>query len=475
MSSPLSSTQPTSFPSIPQEIFIDHIFQFLPGNTLHNTYRLVNRSWNQAIQIAKCSQVVVVFGKHQKDFLKVAEKGYFKRLMAYHFAEDPSTDLCVLDYLPKLESVVCNVKSRAFLKTLLEHPKLTVKRLKIWVNVPGVIMMDALDSIGTHSHLSGLTQLKLIKVWSPKVINSLFSEDSKLTNLTDLKMKGMPIENKQELFNIYPRMSKLKRLALCRCKITEVFMEYMLQSNFFSNLQYMDVSDNELKQNGVSMILRKLPNITSLKANDTQCDNVKELIEIGKNLNSLEVANSKIGYSGSKQLSVLEDLSRITHLNVSGCKIGGGAAHLLTSPHLCNIKSLNLYDNCVGNTGCEAISKNVHLSNLTHLNLSTNMVRSEGVQMLFKSAHLCNLRYLNLDINTLDDSGGLFIANNPCPARLCKLLIKGNRLSQATMDKIVQSPHLASVSVEIFEQNLQLTKEVACPFINNASYLKEDQ
>jgi uncharacterized protein (TIGR02996 family) len=151
--------------------------------------------------------------------------------------------------------------------------------------------------------------------------------------------------------------------------------------------------------------------------------------------------------TGARTLARLAGLS----LNSSGrpsSKIGAARARtLLSSPHLANLRWLDLGNCSIGVGGLEALLEATpRLPSLRCLSLEYNNLRDSGVAALAGSALLAQLEGLNLDNNDITAAGARALASAPAASRLRHLHLKRNRdLGAQGLRELLDSPHLAGL------------------------------
>jgi uncharacterized protein (TIGR02996 family) len=114
-------------------------------------------------------------------------------------------------------------------------------------------------------------------------------------------------------------------------------------------------------------------------------------------------------------LAECEFLTRLDALDLNYGKLGAArAAVLLASPHLGNLRVLDLGNNNIGKS---------------------------GVQVLVAAApRLGRLRLLALDDNNLGDAGAFTLIESPLLGQLRALNLEGNDLTDATLDRLAAAP-----------------------------------
>ncbi len=143
----------------------------------------------------------------------------------------------------------------------------------------------------------------------------------------------------------------------------------------------------------------------------------KALIEHGESLWQADpVPRLKVQGATGKAMAALAEapfLARVRYLTIRG-RIGDrGAAALAKSPHLGNLRRLNLLDTGIGDKGAISLAGAETLSPTDMLCLTGNDIGDEGVVALAGSAILAGLHRLYLARNPIADAGARALADSP--------------------------------------------------------------
>lgn len=90
----------------------------------------------------------------------------------------------------------------------------------------------------------------------------------------------------------------------------------------------------------------------------------------------------------------------VLHLDVLGTD---GLDQLFASPHLARLRSLNLFDQRIGDAGARALACSPHARSLVWLDLGYNQLTTAGLEWLASSPNLPNLSWVNLVSNGFED------------------------------------------------------------------------
>jgi uncharacterized protein (TIGR02996 family) len=115
-----------------------------------------------------------------------------------------------------------------------------------------------------------------------------------------------------------------------------------------------------------------------------------------------------------------------------------GAALIAASPHLGNLRELNLTWNRIGPGGMGALARAPLLSGLRSLDVSGNGVGPRGAEELARAAHLSALTHLNLSCNALGDEGARALVESPQLGKLASLDLGGNDISPGQREALVR-------------------------------------
>jgi uncharacterized protein (TIGR02996 family) len=155
-------------------------------------------------------------------------------------------------------------------------------------------------------------------------------------------------------------------------------------------------------------------------------------------------------------------LEAITTLDLSGNRLGPGAAHeidlekcalhadgaraLSSAQHLRHLASLRLNHNDIGPDGVRALCAAAHLDRLTRLELMFNAIGDGGALALASAHHLARLQTLNLLGNGIGVEGARALASAPHLAGLRTLSLAGNNLGDEGLCAVASSATLAALT-----------------------------
>jgi uncharacterized protein (TIGR02996 family) len=155
--------------------------------------------------------------------------------------------------------------------------------------------------------------------------------------------------------------------------------------------------------------------------------------------------------------------SCLTHLSRLGFLFGGKEAvdlgELLASPHLVNLRELDLVHLTIGDgdAAAEAIAAWPGLAGLVCLSLCGIGMTDRGASVLAASPALRGMRTLGLHYNNLTDAAAVAVASSPHLTNLRELWLTGTSIGEAGVLALVNSPHLTGL------QKLTFTKTSLSP------------
>ncbi|XP_048015060.1 NACHT, LRR and PYD domains-containing protein 12-like isoform X4 [Megalobrama amblycephala] len=225
---------------------------------------------------------------------------------------------------------------------------------------------------------------------------------------------------------------QLKKLRLCRCKVTDEGCGYLasaLRSNP-SHLRELDLSRNNLGESGVKIIsdLLKDPNcalntleLSDCEVTDEGCGYLASALRSNpSHLRELDLSYNYLGESGVKIISdLLKDPNcALNKLRLCFCKVtdedcGYLASALRSNPS--HLRELDLSYNNLRGSGLEIISDGLKDPNCTlnTLKLRDCKVTDEGCGYLASAlrSNTSHLRELDLSRNNLGESGVKIISD----------------------------------------------------------------
>ncbi len=194
------------------------------------------------------------------------------------------------------------------------------------------------------------------------------------------------------------------------CSLAEGNFKYLIE---------LDLSNNDIRENGVKVICRSkiFENLEILKLASNNIGKLGPLYfanSIIKNLRHLDLSNNDIKADGVTNLfsGKKNNFEYLEYLNLSNNKIlNQGIINLANSKEdfIKNIKYLKLSSNMISNEGIINFSKSNKFYKLLFLDLSQNNIIQEGIQELC-NANFGYVKELNLSHNKIGDEGSSYLA-----------------------------------------------------------------
>jgi Leucine-rich repeat (LRR) protein len=274
-----------------------------------------------------------------------------------------------------------------------------------------------------------------------------------LPNLQEIHLDTCSITNEMCIY--FPNFQKLKFLNVNNNCIGDIGLELITQNTHITSL---NLSSNSISFEGIQHIskltclesleigrvhhtahsleiISKLPNIRILKLPNTQIitqlgflTNLKILTELDLSGNRLDTnAVSSIGF-----------LSLLQNLNLNCCFLED--VQIIPLQSLCQLHTLQLSQNLLGDYGAQIISK---IPSVTHLDLSEgNRVGDVGAAAL---ALMPNLFRLYLRANKIGLEGALKLAQTQS---VVALDLRGNQINEVGADALSQNTHFTTLILE---------------------------
>ena len=368
---------------------------------------------------------------------------------------------------------------------------------------------EGLKKLSGSEFLTNLTHLNLeFNCFREEGIVAL-ARSSNFSKLRVLNLSNNYFGNGAQEILTSPFMSKLEILNLGRCRIGNEVLKVLVEKTcFLDNLQCFDLNHNTTDDTSLQ-IIANCPNFTSLthldiypsdnyphpsfnfnilfnspfvKLNylnqmtftgieilvptpkmsnltylDLSCSfhYIKDMIEspFMNNVKQLILKMDLLGHAQS--IGENSAFSNLTQLSMKGCNLNDEElVHILNSPFLNSLTSLNLTKNCIGDSSMKVLGSVPLVSKLKYLDLSYNRISDNGVQYLMYqplalisismrgnklltntslqiiSQMGCNLIRLNMgEIPNITDDGILFIANSPFMRELQTFIIQGSYIT----------------------------------------------
>jgi uncharacterized protein (TIGR02996 family) len=238
-----------------------------------------------------------------------------------------------------------------------------------------------------------------------------------------------------------PILGEVRELGLCGARMENGGLNVLLRSPHLGKVESLDLSFNGISDPGVRLLAecRNLPSLTALHLND----------------------NGQITAAGMKWLAESPHLGELRVLDISANDVSdAGIAALAHSSCLARLHTLRVRNNHIGDAGCEAIAGSPLLARiLAHdprLDLRQNSINSAGLKALAACPLFAGVRVLDLSHNHIGDDGLLALANSPHAAKLSVLLLRQNPITDLGAVGLARSELMTRLSRVDLSDNSRL-------------------
>lgn len=206
-----------------------------------------------------------------------------------------------------------------------------------------------------------------------------------------------------------------------------------------ADLERLHLDNNDLRDTGataiaeqVSLTIRELE-LSYNRIGEHGAAAIAESPRLAK-LEKLWLIKNPLGPYGVSRFIRTMQLPGLTFLDISWCGLGEHMAAVLATPHLAQLKSLDLCGNAIGERGVRALVGRP-LPRLERLQLGDNHLTDGAIDILCAHAHhLPALRQLSLENNPISDRSLDRLEQSPLWSQLAKLHIYGG--TQATYARL---------------------------------------
>jgi uncharacterized protein (TIGR02996 family) len=165
------------------------------------------------------------------------------------------------------------------------------------------------------------------------------------------------------------------------------------------------------------------------------------------NLRSLDLSHVHLQEGGAEGIVGSGAPRHLTELSLEGNRLGpADAAMLAAAPHLGGLTSLNLRSNHIGAEGVRALVASLHLVHLAALHLGNNAIGPEGLAALTSAPGLGALTALDLSGNAIRSEELQVLLAWPGLERITSLSLFGNSLGDSGVAALAASPRLANLA-----------------------------
>ena len=282
-------------------------------------------------------------------------------------AKFPKIDDVNLDRCPVTDECLKSLgKSPNIKRIRAPRTKLSDKGLEYLKDTVQLELLDLSDcnqiSDAGLAHLKGLTKLRNLSLWGPRITDDGMPNLAGMTNMVAISFQDCGVTDAS--FTHLSGMTKLKEFDIFRTRVGNDALAAIAGAKDMSKMKLRDCA---ITTKGLVEHIGKFPNVTVLDISETSIKDAA-MVEIGK-------------------LPKLEDLN-LWHTRVTDQGVGALVD--------CKLKKLNLDDTNVGDGAIESVAK---ISSLEFLHLGKTAVTDEGIQGLAKLTHLKDLILTNTGLS----------------------------------------------------------------------------
>lgn len=154
-------------------------------------------------------------------------------------------------------------------------------------------------------------------------------------------------------------------------------------------------------------------------------------------LKALDLSHNRIGDHG---VLILEDaLPNMQVLRLDACQLSNASAERIAhSPYITTLETLSLWGNAMTSSGLDALIDKANMPKLKHLSLGANQIDDA---LLEDANNPTELEHLVLSDNAITDEGARRLLRHPILAKLKRLILTGNDISDAQIQALKETPY----------------------------------
>lgn len=230
------------------------------------------------------------------------------------------------------------------------------------------------------SHIKGLSKLRNLSLWGPRITDDGMKYLSGMTNMVAISFQDCGVTDQS--FGALSGMTKLKEFDIFRTRVGNDALGAIAGAKEMSKMKLRDCA---ITTKGIVEHIMKFPNLTALDLSETTIKDAA-LVEIGKldKLEDLNLWHTRVTDSGLAALTS----SKLKRLNLDDTNIGDGAIE-----HLAKIETLEFLH--IGKTAVtdDKIGELAKLKNLKDLILTNTTLSKKAVASLQEKLPKTNIKY----------------------------------------------------------------------------------
>jgi uncharacterized protein (TIGR02996 family) len=172
-----------------------------------------------------------------------------------------------------------------------------------------------------------------------------------------------------------------------------------------------------------------------------------------QNLRSLELDGNPLGDEGAQILAHAANLPNLSHLSLYLCEVNAAGMEALGEASLPRLDSLSVAASQFGDVGLTAFLAGSLPGQLAKLELSRARLTPAAAQALARSAQLTKLEFLDLTDNPIENAGAIALANSHGLSGLDWLVLRACGIGPAGARALAQSRYLGSIRRLGLERN----------------------
>ena len=248
-------------------------------------------------------------------------------------------------------------------------------------------MDDDGEPLKCMPNLSKCTNLTFLDLYGVGDLECKRIAESPLRHLKDLTLTADVGDEGCKYIASSPYLRNLKTLNLGYNNIGDVGLKYLSNSENMDHLKYLLINNCNYSSEGIRA-LSLSPHFSNLKHLDLiGMDMTSEVCELLTHLTHLKKLSLDISIP-SQSLSILCSNLHLTHLVFSGVEqfSDDSCRVLAQSPHLSNLKVVNLQHNYVSGAGFEILANSPYLTNLKKLSVVVSMLNEQEVRSIVSNS-----------------------------------------------------------------------------------------
>jgi uncharacterized protein (TIGR02996 family) len=297
----------------------------------------------------------------------------------------------------------------------------------------------AIAALANSPRLSRLRLLDLSNNHLDTEAIRALAEATGLENLVDLDVSSNEDFRDAEALALIrsPRLPRLRRLHLEHTSIGTATVAALCESDRFLRCGVLSLWDCSVTDESLAVLAASPPSscLLELLAGYSPCGDVTAKALAGsphlRNLRKLNLSGCRLGPEGAEALTAPDVLPNLLELRLSGNALGDrGVFALARWAHQRGDTELLLWDVGLTAAGLADLAESGCLAGVTKLELSDNILGDEGAAVLARCADLRTLRQLWLSNAGVTDVGASALIASPNLSRECRVLGLWSELSE---------------------------------------------